>query len=164
MTPFTRTSEPSMIYFSKLLPFQVACWETAAISTPVTRTTEPSLIYFRKLLLSGGMLGDGSHSHHHHQDFRAISDLFQQAYTFSGSALGDGSHSHHHHHDGSAPVGVAAAAPPPPSAAPSPAFSPAAPYVQAAAAPPPLPASYAPENLAYASEHSGKTTFYFSQY
>jgi hypothetical protein len=66
--PITRTSVPSLIYFSKLLPFhhqdyraiselfqqayyyQVACWEMAAIPTTITRTSEPSMIYFYKFL------------------------------------------------------------------------------------------------------------------
>ncbi len=59
----------------------------AATPVPLNRTSEPSLIYFRKLLLSGGVLGDGSHSHPHHKDGRAISDLFQQASTFSSPGL-----------------------------------------------------------------------------
>ncbi len=179
--PITSTSEPSLIFFSKLIPFHHQDYraisdifqQASTFSDVVLGDGSHSHPYHQGFIaisdlfqqastFSGGVLGDGSHSHPYHQGFIAISDLFQQVSTFSGGVLGDGSHSHHHHHDGSAPVG--AAAPPPHSPAPSPAFSPSAPYVQAAAAPPPLPASYTPENLAYSNEHSGKTTCYLSQY
>jgi len=82
-----------------------------------------------------------------------------------GGVLGDGDHAHHHHQGSSGPVGAA-----PPAPAPAAPFTPAAPYVPAAsapyvpaaaapyvpaaAAPSPIPASFTPENLAYANEQS----------